>query len=41
MVPILCSVNKNWVVESRKIFLDNRPMPNKIGNHPSLNSVKL
>jgi hypothetical protein len=41
MMPILCSINENLDVETRKISFGNRLMPNKIGNHPSSSSVKL
>lgn len=41
MMPKLCSIKENWDVETRKISFGNRPMPSKIGNHPSSSSVKL
>jgi hypothetical protein len=40
-MPILCSINENWDVETRKTSFDSRLMPNKIGNHPALSNVKL
>jgi len=32
MMPILCSINENLVVETRQISFDSSSMPNKIGN---------